>query len=212
MAFKLLVSAVFATLLSAHASPLALKSIERSFPFYSKEEWGAEVPTDVRPLHHPAPYVVIHHTYIPSACDSVEDCSAKMRSMQRYHNSLGWGDIGYHFCVGGDGAAYEGRGWDTVGIHATVANSHSIGICLIGDWRVELPPVEQLETTKALIEEGVIRGKISPDYKLIAHNQVSATECPGDALVAEFSTWPHYTPGRPDFSVLTTTPAATTSA
>uniref|UniRef100_A0A2A4K187 Peptidoglycan-recognition protein n=1 Tax=Heliothis virescens TaxID=7102 RepID=A0A2A4K187_HELVI len=212
MAFKLIVSVVFTTLLSAHASPrFALKN-SHSFPFYSREDWGGVEPTNVRPLHLPVPYVVIHHTYIPSACDSVEDCSAKMRSMQRYHNSLDWGDIGYHFCVGGDGGAYEGRGWDTLGIHATVANSHSIGICLIGDWRVELPPVEQLETTKALIEEGVRLGKISPNYKLIGHNQVSATECPGDALTAEFSTWPHYTPGRPDFSVLTTTPATTDAA
>ncbi|KAH9631158.1 hypothetical protein HF086_006736 [Spodoptera exigua] len=73
---------------------------------------------------------------------------------------------------------------------------------------VETPPAETLATTKALIAEGVKLGKISPDYKLIGHNQVSATECPGTAFYKEFSTWDHYSPGNPDFSGLSIPVAA----
>ena len=65
---------------------------------------------------------------------------------------------------------------------------------------VEAPTPKQLETTKALIAEGVRLGKISRSYKLIGHDQVNPTECPGGALTAEFSKWDNYAPGKPDFS------------
>lgn len=38
--------------------------------------------------------------------------------MQTFHmESKGWDDIGYNFMIGGDGAVYEGRGWDSQGAH-----------------------------------------------------------------------------------------------
>lgn len=64
---------------------------------------------------------------------------------------------------------------------------------------METPPKKQLEVVQALIAEGVAKGKISPDYKLIGHNQVSNTECPGTALTNEFSKWDNYVPGKQNF-------------
>lgn len=41
-----------------------------------------------------------------------------VRQIQTFHiESRGWFDIGYNFLIGGDGAAYEGRGWKTEGAH-----------------------------------------------------------------------------------------------
>ncbi|KAJ2942783.1 hypothetical protein O0L34_g14970 [Tuta absoluta] len=171
-----------------------------SFTYNDRAAWGGQPPTNVRPLKTPVPYVVIHHTYIPGACYTFEDCSSSMRSMQRYHMSLGWGDIGYNFCVGTEGAAYEGRGWHTLGIHTGRANNYSIGICLIGDWREELPPPETLQTTKALISEGITLGIISSEYKVIGHQQVMSTECPGTALMTEIGGWPHFQSGHINFA------------
>lgn len=38
--------------------------------------------------------------------------------MQTYHmESKNWDDIAYNFIVGGDGAVYEGRGWEKQGAH-----------------------------------------------------------------------------------------------
>ncbi|KAH9631157.1 hypothetical protein HF086_006735 [Spodoptera exigua] len=51
-----------------------------------------------------------------------------------------------------------------------------------------------MESLKKLIATGVELGYISPDYKLIGHRQVSATECPGQALFNEITTWKHFTP------------------
>nr|AME17980.2 peptidoglycan recognition protein C [Antheraea pernyi] len=184
---------------SVSGFPGAIRSPDDTFPLCTRACWGAKPPTDTRALNTSVPYVIIHHTAIPAACHTTDQCILDMQSMQNVHNGLGWGDIGYNFCVGSDGIAYEGRGWKIVGIHAGNANSQSVGICLIGDWRVDLPPAKQLSTTKSLIAQGVQLGVISPDYKLMGHSQVMATECPGTALLTHLSTWKHFHPGHVEF-------------
>lgn len=63
---------------------------------------------------------------------------------------------------------------------------------------VELPPQQQLETVHKLIDYGVSLGKIKPDYTLFGHRQVrEGTECPGDRLFEEISTWEHFSPNPP---------------
>ncbi|KAK9695865.1 N-acetylmuramoyl-L-alanine amidase [Popillia japonica] len=145
-------------------------------------------------MPNPAPYVIIHHSYIPPACNTTSECIEAMQFMQDLHmNTNGWNDIGYSFAVGGDGNAYTGRGWSSVGAHAPLYNNKSIGICVIGDWREELPPQNQLETVHNLIQLGVDSGYIRSDYILHGHRQVRAnTECPGDRLFEEIKTWPHF--------------------
>jgi hypothetical protein len=44
----------------------------------------------------PVPFVILHHTYRPTDCNSSEDCKQAMRFMQRMHqDERGWFDIGY---------------------------------------------------------------------------------------------------------------------
>ncbi|XP_056647901.1 peptidoglycan-recognition protein LB-like isoform X1 [Diorhabda sublineata] len=162
----------------------------------TREEWQAKPPKYTNAMINPVPYVVIHHSYQPPACYNLEDCIKAMKWMQDFHqNTRGWADIGYSFAVGSDGRAYVGRGWSCVGAHAPLYNNRSIGICLIGDWRVELPPEQQLTTVKQLIEMGVREGYIQSNYKLVGHKQVrEGTECPGDRLYKEIITWSHYFP------------------
>lgn len=155
--------------------------------------WHARPPTATEPMSTPVPYVIIHHSYIPPACSTTPDCIKSMQTMQDMHQlQNGWNDIGYSFAVGGDGKAYEGRGWTNVGAHAPTYNNKSIGICVIGDWRTELPSQNQLQTVHELIEIGVEKGYIQGDYTLLGHRQVRETECPGDRLFGEISTWEHF--------------------
>ncbi|GJQ78234.1 PGRPLB [Trypoxylus dichotomus] len=160
----------------------------------SREEWKALPPVEVDPMRNPVPFVIIHHSYIPPACNTTEQCIGAMQSMQDYHmNTHGWNDIGYSFAVGGDGKAYIGRGWSAVGAHSPLYNNKSIGICVIGDWTQELPPLNQLQTVHNLIQLGVDSGYIRPDYTLYGHRQVRAgTECPGDRFFEEIKNWPHF--------------------
>lgn len=105
-------------------------------PIVERSEWGGREPKLVETFDGPIPFVIIHHSYIPSACYSEKACESAMRKMQDMHQlQNGWNDIGYSFAVGGDGRIYRGRGYNVIGAHAPRYNDKSIGICLIGDWR-----------------------------------------------------------------------------
>ncbi|KAF5281859.1 hypothetical protein FQR65_LT14503 [Abscondita terminalis] len=162
--------------------------------FVSREEWGARPATSPSPMPNPVPHVIIHHTYQPGACDTTEECIKAMQWIQDLHqNENNWSDVGYNFAVGGDGKAYVARGWSLVGAHAPDYNDKSIGICLIGDWRYELPNEKQLKTAKKLIDYGVEIGMIVSNYTLFGHKQVrEGTECPGDRLFDEITDWDHF--------------------
>nr|CAD7204377.1 unnamed protein product [Timema douglasi] len=159
----------------------------------TRREWLAQPPLhQTDSLYHPVPYVIISHT-ATEPCVKQADCTFFVRTVQTFHiESFGWWDIGYNFLVGGDGYAYEGRGWNHVGAHALGYNNVSIGISIIGTFINVLPPDSQLLAAKQLIQRGVELGKVSPNYKLLGHRQVSATESPGTALYDEIKTWPNW--------------------
>nr|CAD7441871.1 unnamed protein product [Timema bartmani] len=159
----------------------------------TRREWLAQPPLHpMDSLYHPVPYVIISHT-ATEPCVKQADCTFFVRTVQTFHiESFGWWDIGYNFLVGGDGYAYEGRGWNHVGAHAHGYNNVSIGISIIGTFISVLPPDSQLMAAKQLIQRGVELGKVSPNYKLLGHRQVSATESPGTALYDEIKTWPNW--------------------
>lgn len=106
--------------------------------------------------------------------------------------SFGWDDIGYHFLVGGDGNAYEGRGWNKQGAHTKGFNKQSICIAFIGTFNKITPPEIQLRAARMLIDEGVRQKKISEDYRLYGHRQLMPTLSPGDMLYDIIKQWPHW--------------------
>ncbi|RVE69087.1 hypothetical protein OJAV_G00074260 [Oryzias javanicus] len=111
-------------------------------PIIARCTWGA-APYIGTPtlLSLPLTYLFIHHTANPSQpCLTFEQCSADMRSMQRFHQqSNGWDDIGYSFVAGSDGNIYEGRGWKWQGAHTGGHNSKGYGVSFIGDYTAALP-------------------------------------------------------------------------
>ncbi|XP_055634644.1 peptidoglycan-recognition protein LB isoform X2 [Toxorhynchites rutilus septentrionalis] len=164
-------------------------------PYVTREAWDAMPPRSVEKFPGPIPYVIIHHSYEPAACFDYQECRKAMQSMQRFHQlDRGWNDIGYSFAVGGDGRVYQGRGFNVVGAHAPRYNDKSVGICMIGDWRFDLPPKNMLLAVQSFIDYGVRHNIIAANYTLIGHRQVRPTECPGDRLYKEIQTWPHYSP------------------
>lgn len=145
-------------------------------------------------LNLPVPFIVISHTGGDS-CQSETECSSRVRTIQiRDFVKNGFSDIGFNFLIGGDGNAYEGRGWNYVGAHTWSYNTRSIGISLIGNFSTDLPSDRQLRATQQLIELGVRKGKVARDYKLIGHcqNSASKTTSPGEAAYNIIKTWPHW--------------------
>lgn len=159
----------------------------------SRLEWLAQPPVQpANPLQVPVPYVIILHTATEN-CSSQAQCIFHVRYIQTFHiESRSWWDIGYNFLVGGDGEAYEGRGWKSEGAHTYGYNVKSIGIAFIGTFNSVKPPERQITACKQLIAKGVELGYIKKDYKLLAHRQLQATQSPGAVLYEEIKTWDHW--------------------
>ena len=52
--------------------------------------------------------------------------------IDRWHRTLGWKGIGYHYVVRRDGSIEKGRPEQQAGCHCREHNKHSIGICYEG--------------------------------------------------------------------------------
>ncbi|XP_055975531.1 N-acetylmuramoyl-L-alanine amidase [Sorex fumeus] len=158
--------------------------------------WGA-APYKGSPklLQLPLSNLYVHHTYLPSApCTDLAHCAADMRSMQSFHQKTrGWDDIGYSFVVGSDGYVYEGRGWRWVGAHTRGHNTHGFGVAIIGNYSAQLPAEHALRTVRLELPQCAVRaGLLRPDYALLGHRQLVATDCPGEALFQHLRSWPHF--------------------
>ncbi|XP_070572361.1 uncharacterized protein [Ptychodera flava] len=158
----------------------------------SRSEWGARAPRSRSFMTVPVDYTFIHHT-VGNRCYSQNTCSTEMKNIQNYHmDSLGWSDIGYSFCIGEDGNAYEARGWGIAGAHTSGYNSVSHAISYMGNFDPVLPNESALNAGQQLIDCGLRDNYIKSNYRLLGHRDVGATACPGQQLYNEIRTWPRY--------------------
>lgn len=118
-------------------------------------------------------YIIVHHT------GAEEKDAAQVR---RYHLSLGWRDIGYHYVIERDGRVVPGRGLDQPGAHCKAAgmNSKGIGVAVLGNLDAHPPLPAQQKALEELLRELMRRFGISPQG-VLGHREVSgaATSCPG---------------------------------
>lgn len=153
-----------------------------------RSAWSTEVlyPTD---MEYDWDYdtVVIHH----SGNYGVND---PQKILEMHINKNGWADIGYHFLIQADGTVYEGRPLLYKGSHVKDANTHKIGIILMGNfqphwWNVlGTDPIHAAQETAA---ENLVRAlkRFFPTLKrlgghrdfILDPNDVKR-DCPGDNL------------------------------
>ena len=67
--------------------------------------------------------IVVHQTGTPTGT---------VESIDRYHRSLGWAGIGYHYVIYRDGSVHKGRSNSEIGAHCKGDNATSIGVCCVG--------------------------------------------------------------------------------
>ena len=111
--------------------------------------------------------ISLHHAYSKNC--TVED-------IDRWHKARGWCKIGYQFVIYKDGTTVRGREENAVGAHTYGQNSHSIGICVVGNYDEEEMPEAQKNAVIELIK--YLKGKY-PITKIIRHSDVNNTRCPG---------------------------------
>ena len=96
--------------------------------------------------------IIIHCTATrPNAICTVE-------SIRRYHKSLGWYDIGYHYVIYPDGSVHAGRPVEQSGAHTEGHNAHSIGIAYVGGLDADMEPLRFFDYWLKGIENGVVGG------------------------------------------------------
>jgi hypothetical protein len=132
--------------------------------------------------------IVIHHSAFPYGCAAQVD---------KYHKSLGWKGLGYHFVINNgvfkngygksDGLVEVGYRWGgqkrgshcrPEDDHTNYWNEHTIGICLIGDFEKTRPTESQWYSLVRLIR--FLRGRYKiPTSQIKEHRDIKPTKCPG---------------------------------
>ena len=118
--------------------------------------------------------LVIHHSA------SSRDTTTK-EMIESWHLNKGYSSIGYHYIITGDGKLHVGRPADQVGAHAYGRNQDTLGICLTGNFDIEQPTEEQINTLIQLVAILCKRHKLATN-KVIGHRDTIATSCPGKNL------------------------------
>ena len=114
--------------------------------------------------------IVVHH----SATDS-----GTPQAYANYHvNTRDWPGIGYHYVIQKDGTIFQTNELDTISYHTGGQNTHSIGVCLTGNYDKQKPPAIQIQKCGELI--AAIRQQFSQDLRIKGHRDFSNKSCPGD--------------------------------
>uniref|UniRef100_V5ICZ0 Putative peptidoglycan recognition protein n=2 Tax=Ixodes ricinus TaxID=34613 RepID=V5ICZ0_IXORI len=151
-------------------------------PLVSREEWGAQPPSNIESLNVFVKLVFFHHTE-GDKCYSKKNCSRIVRHWQKYHQKTkGWFDIGYQYLVGGDGSVYEGRRFGINGAHTLTYNNKSVSIAFIGNFTHHAPSQKMLTSAQNLIDCGVKLRQIQANYKLHGQRDANRRDCPGNAF------------------------------
>lgn len=133
-------------------------------------------------VRHAPVRLTLHHTAVSQT--TLAQGPARVRQHQRYHQSLGWADLAYHFLVDRSGLAYQGR--DTAFRGDTGTEYDPTGhvlVCMEGDFDIQEPTAAQVETTVALFGWASQRFDIDA-ATLDGHAAYAVTSCPGSSVSA----------------------------
>lgn len=136
--------------------------------------------------------VLVHHSL------TKDSGSVSWGAIRRYHTVTlkppqRMSDIGYHVGVelvkSGNELYYEalmGRMWTESGAHCRGQNSHSLGICFIGDYDKEVPKPQLVMTGAKVIALWLDLFSLSINDIYSHHNFAPHKSCPGKLFDMEF--------------------------
>ncbi|XP_058243170.1 peptidoglycan recognition protein 5 isoform X2 [Hemibagrus wyckioides] len=123
------------------------------------------------------------------SCWSQTQSISQLQHIQHLHiHERSFNDIGYNFLVDQTGEVYEGRGWGIVGAHAKAHNHDSVGVAFMGNFNDESPSLQALSAVRALIQHGVAKGYLQPNFVILGHRDIADTQCPGEKLYSSLHT------------------------
>lgn len=118
--------------------------------------------------------IIIHCTA------TIAGLSLTVADIDRYHRSLGWAGIGYHYVIYLDGSIHPGRPLERQGAHCAGHNANSIGIAYIGG----LDSCGRPADTRTPAQRAALHNLLDslrlrfPSATLHGHNEFSPKACP----------------------------------
>lgn len=136
-----------------------INDLVSNLPVNSKRKYSKRHLSDIE-------YIIIHHTAGGGTPESIA----------RYHVSVGWPGIGYHYLINDKGEIFQTNRIDTVSYNVGGKNKDVIGIALIGNFETKKLTETQKSSIKNLVE--LLRVFVGP-VKVKGHNDLANTLCPG---------------------------------
>jgi hypothetical protein len=126
--------------------------------------------------------ITIHHSaIISSTVRSKADAARMMDNLRRGHTGQGWADIGYHYVIDPQGRIWEGRPIQYQGAHVKENNEHNLGVMCMGNFDVERPTPEMLQSLDMFVADRMRFYNVSVS-RVYTHQEIKATACPGRNL------------------------------
>lgn len=175
--------------------------------YISRSNWGSSLGlsnTNYNRVATTVTHLVLHNS---AGQTYTNDYAAVVRSYYLYHvNGNGWSDIGYNWLVDPNGVIYQGRAWkntyteNVIGAHNSGYNSHTLGLCMIGNYEVYQPNTVSLDRMANLMAFLCDKFGLDPlattyfstmgEYKpvITGHKHSGGgTSCPGVNLISRYS-------------------------
>ena len=174
-----------------------------------RADWAGTLrPTGPLEAEDDVRFLLVHHTLTPNG-EAGEKVAERLRQVYRFHTSAerGWPDVAYNFFVDPAGTIWEGRQGSLEGPVKGDASGgsqgHALLCCFVGDFTAEPPTPAAMAAMTALLAwlagrhgltlDGPVtftsrgstkwrKGAEVTTEQVAAHRDMSATECPGDAL------------------------------
>ncbi|HUO06714.1 MAG TPA: peptidoglycan recognition family protein [Phycisphaerae bacterium] len=130
--------------------------------------------------------VTVHHTGWNLSTDAWKPTTDDLENIREFHSGgkttdRGWADIAYHFVIDRAGRVWQARPLVYQGAHAKDHNAHNLGICLLGNFDVQMPAAAQLWSLATFIP--FLRGLYGIELgQVYTHRELRQTECPGKHL------------------------------
>ena len=127
-------------------------------------------------------WLIIHHEAPPVVTNKPRFNIVNEYHKERFNmlSELGW-YTGYHIFIEKDGTVIGARKDSEEGAHTIGKNSSSIGICLAGNFSVEMPTEAQKIELKKIIQDKMLMYNI-PLANVVPHRKFANKDCYGIKL------------------------------
>ncbi len=129
--------------------------------------------------------IIVHHSADSSPY-------TQLSKINQYHKGRGFPEsrkgyfVGYHYLIEHDGKITQTKDHDEEGAHTKGQNFRSIGICLAGEFDLDLPTAEQRRSLSTLLRKvcatcGISQSDVYP------HRRFGETHCYGMRLTSDWA-------------------------